>query len=72
MTTRLRVFRVDDAEPIAAPKTVPMRVSEFVELLGDAKDTRRTWLSDFRDDEITIPADLYDVLVSYGRLPRGA
>ena len=69
---RLRLFRLDDVEPLAAPKMVAMKLAELVDVLGDAKDARRTWLGDFVDDEIRVPEDLYEVLVSYRRLPRGA
>lgn len=68
----LRLFRIDEAAPIAAPKMVAMPLRELVDVLGDAKEMRRTWLGDFVDDEIRVPEDLYEVLRSYRRLPRGA
>ena len=34
-------------------------------LLADAVASQRTWLSDFEDDDITISADLYEVLLAY-------
>ena len=40
-------------------------VGEVLPLLADAVASRRTWLSDFEDDEITISADLYEVLLAY-------
>ena len=72
---RLKVFRTDEAEGIPAPHAphmVPMPLAELVELIGDAKDNRRTWLSDFVDDEIAVPEDLYELLSAYRRLPKGA
>ena len=68
----LRLYRIDEAAPLVAPKMVPMKLSELVDVLGEAKDSRRTWLSDFVEDEIVVPEDLYDVLSSYRRLPKGA
>ena len=69
---RLRLFRVDGAQPPSGPKMVPLRLRELVDALGDAKDSRRTWLRDFDDDEISVPEDLYEVIRAYRRLPRGA
>lgn len=43
--------------------TAPL--SEVLPLLADAVNSRRTWLSDFEDDEITLSADLYEVLLAY-------
>jgi hypothetical protein len=34
-------------------------------LLADAVNSRRTWLMDFSNDEITISADLYEVILAY-------
>ena len=34
-------------------------------LLADAVQSQRTWVRDFEDDEITIPMDLYEVLLAY-------
>ena len=50
----------------AAGKTcVTVALSEVLPLLADAVNSRRTWLSDFDDDEITVSADLYEVLLAY-------
>ena len=43
--------------------TVPL--SEALPLLADAFNAQRTWLGDFEDDEITVSADLYEVLLAY-------
>jgi hypothetical protein len=43
--------------------TVPL--SEALPLLADAFNSQRTWLGDFDDDEITVSADLYEVLLAY-------
>ena len=49
----------------ASPATVTVELSEVLPLLADAVASRRTWLSDFESDEITISADLYEVLLAY-------
>jgi hypothetical protein len=68
----LRVYR--GPEETAAPtlaKTnggkpcITAPLSEVLPLLADAVNSRRTWLSDFEDDEITLSADLYEVLLAY-------
>ena len=43
--------------------TVPL--SEVLPLLAEAVNSHRTWLSDFDDDEVTVSADLYEVLLAY-------
>lgn len=47
------------------PTTVTVELSEVLPLLADAVASRRTWLTDFEDDQITISADLYEVLLAY-------
>jgi hypothetical protein len=47
------------------PATVTVELNEVLPLLADAVASRRTWLSDFENDEITISADLYEVLMAY-------
>lgn len=44
---------------------VSVALSEVLPLLADAFNSRRTWLSDFDDDEVTVSADLYEVLLAY-------
>ena len=38
----------------------------------EAGEFDRTFLSDFRDDEIRVPEDLHQVLTAYWRLRPGA
>jgi len=68
----LRIYRgpAEKTAPVrtagkTAPATVTVNVGEVLPLLADAVVSRRTWLSDFEDDEITISADLYEVLLAY-------
>jgi hypothetical protein len=69
--SRLRVYYGPET-PCAtatAPKktgqTVQLPMSEVFSLLADAVQNDRTWLRDFDHDEITISADLYEVLLAY-------
>lgn len=70
--SRLRVYYgpEDGADVISIPLSarqdhikVPLR--EVIETLADAVNSRRGWLQDFGDDEITISTDLYEVLLAY-------
>jgi len=68
---QLRIYRgpAEDRAPMrpasTAPATITAKVGEVLPLLADAVASRRTWLSDFEDDEITVSADLYEVLLAY-------
>jgi hypothetical protein len=69
--SHLRIYRdpqfegtsVADHSPEVATLTLPL--GDVLPLLADAVASNRTWLRDFRDDEITISTDLYEVLLSY-------
>ena len=70
MATHLRIYRGPSDEPAAPAKPthhneVTVSVGEVMPLLADAVASRRTWLRDFENDEITISADLYEVLLAY-------
>lgn len=68
---RLRVYhgpetlRGPHTEPAAVENTVRVPFGEIYPLLADAVNNRRTWLRDFEHDELTIPTDLYEVLLAY-------
>jgi hypothetical protein len=49
----------------SAPQTVTVALNEVLPLLADAVNSRRTWLRDFSHDDITISADLYEVILAY-------
>ena len=53
------------AKTSAGKPCVTVALSEVLPLLADAVNSRRTWLGDFDSDEITISADLYEVLLAY-------
>ncbi|HEX2476201.1 MAG TPA: hypothetical protein VHK01_15730 [Lacipirellulaceae bacterium] len=69
--TNLRIYRgpADTTTAVrpasTSPATITVNVGEVLPLLADAVASRRTWLSDFENDEITISADLYEVLLAY-------
>jgi hypothetical protein len=70
--TSLRIYRgpADKTDSIrtastTSPATITVNVGEVLPLLADAVASQRTWLSDFEDDQITISADLYEVLLAY-------
>ena len=58
------------------PATIPMRESvtlplgDVLPLLLDAARSRRQWVDDFADDQITISSDLYEVLLAYQHFRR--
>jgi hypothetical protein len=56
--------------PPAACSTVTVPLREVFGWLMDAVHSGRTWLSDFEDDEVTISADLYDVILAYQHYQR--
>jgi hypothetical protein len=69
--TNLRIYRGPADKTTAvrpastSPATITVNVGEVLPLLADAVTSQRTWLTDFKDDEITISADLYEVLLAY-------
>lgn len=70
---RLRIYYGPEADagssvlnaPAKDDHRVTVPLEEVFPLLADAVQSHRTWLSDFADDEITISADLYEVLLAY-------
>jgi hypothetical protein len=73
MAHQLRIYRGPGEETIedrpavrmADHNKVTVSVGEVLPLLADAIASRRTWLRDFEQDDITISADLYEVLLAY-------
>jgi len=49
----------------ATRDSVTVRLGDIARLLADAVYSDRTWLYDFQDDEITLSADLYEVMQAY-------
>ena len=73
---RLRVYTGPDlVAPKLAAETSPepgvrVTLGEVLPLLADAVASNRTWISDFKDDEISISSDLHDVLLAYRHFRR--
>jgi hypothetical protein len=53
-----------------ARETVTVPLQEILPLLADAVQSERTWLNDFKDDEVTISMDLYEVILAYQHYRR--
>lgn len=53
-----------------ACERVTLPLKEVFPLLADAVRSERTWLADFEDEEITISADLYEMLLAYQHYRR--
>ncbi len=61
---------VQVSESKQARRNVTVPLSEVLPLLADAVQSDRTWLRDFRDDEVTISMDLYEVILAYQHYRR--
>ncbi len=77
MAHHLRIYRgpgedtlLERPAPSAAQNQITVGVGEVLPLLADALSSRRTWLRDFENDEITISTDLYEVLLAYRHFRR--
>lgn len=71
---QLKIFRGEDVSSedfsSTSQQNISVSVGKVLPLLADAIASERTWLSDFEDDEITMSADLYEVLLAYQYLQR--
>jgi len=75
---RLRVYTGPETEQQSASSllerpaddSVRIALGDVLPLLADAFVSNRTWLNDFRDEEIAISSDLHDVLQAYRHFRR--
>lgn len=74
---RLRVYTGPDLsqQSVAvleqpSEKSIRISLGDVLPLLADAVVSNRTWLTDFKDDEISISSDLHDVLQAYRHFRR--
>ena len=51
-------------------ESVTVTAGDVLPVLADALASGRTWLRDFENDEITIPIDLYEVILAYQHYRR--
>lgn len=72
MRPRLRLFTGEDTLETVETEQVSVPLEEIANLLVDAAQSDRTWLMDFRDDEVKLSADLYEVLSAYSHLRPSA
>ena len=72
MRPRLRLFTGENQLDTVAEPRVTMRFGEIAQILSDAINCDRTWVTDFADDEVQIPADLHEVLTAYSHLRPSA
>lgn len=76
MRAKLKIYRGEEAyleeSRSLESSTVSVRLSEMTRAIADAVHWNRTWLHDFMDDEIQVPADLYEVIVAYNHLRHSA
>ena len=73
MRPRLRLFTGEESTTTAiAEPPVTVRLREIADILSDASQSNRTWLSDFAEDEVQVSADLYEVLSTYWHLRPSA
>lgn len=49
----------------AAVETVSVSLREILPVLVEAMNSRRGWVNDFADDEISISTDLFEVISAY-------
>ncbi len=77
--SRLRVYygpEDDRSVPLAKvnddSSTVQISLHEMMETLLDAVQNDRAWPDDFREEQITVSTDLYEVISAYRRLRRSA
>ena len=78
LRSRLRVYYGPEeqaqstvvADPSDSPHRVTVPAGEVFAALGDAVQNNRVWLKDFAEDEITIPTDLYEVILAYEHYRR--
>ena len=72
MRPQLRLFTGEDDGVLVADPPVNVRLGEISQILADAVLSRRTWLTDFEDEEVQISADLFEILSTYWHLRPSA
>lgn len=69
MSPALRIYSEDDTDQ---PEMITVPLGEILDPIINAAKTNRAFLADFADDELQIPADLYDVLMAFQRVRASA
>jgi len=55
-----------------APETTTVRFGELLPVLFEAYQSNRAWVQDFADDEVTLSADLFEVISAYQHFRKSA
>ena len=61
-----------DARASHPEPKVTVRLADLLPLLIDATQRNRAWIQDFRNDEVTVSQDLYEVALAYRSMGRAA
>ena len=72
MRPRLRLFTGTIDSALAPEPRVSVRLEEMARILSDAVEHNRAWLEDFADDEVEVPADVFEVMTTYWRMRNSA
>jgi hypothetical protein len=64
MRNRLRIFPADESIQNHAPANVTLKLGAILEPLAEAYNSQRAFVEDFADDDVQIPADLYEALTA--------
>lgn len=72
MRPRLRLYTGHCDESVLQQPQVTMRLGEMAVMLDDARRHNRTWLQDFEQEEVQVPADLFEVMTAYWQLRDSA
>ncbi len=72
MRHRLRLYTGEDSFATTAEPKMSVKLADLVRVIADASRFKRTWLDDFKDDDVEIPADLYEVISTYWEIRPGA
>ena len=69
---RLRIYYGPETRSQApgSQEQVTVPLGEILPLLADAVQSKRTWLRDFAEDEVTISTDLYEIILAYQHCRR--
>lgn len=70
----LRLYSEPEEHPAAVEEqetpVVKVTLGEILPLLADAVSSKRTWLRDFVNDDVSISSDLHEVILAYQHFQR--
>jgi hypothetical protein len=68
----VRLATGTSSRAVTEESKVTVRLADILPLLVEATQKNRAWLKDFRDDDVTISQDLYEVTLAYRSMGRAA